>query len=58
MNTSFSLLQKGLGVAFLRLQVWFDPAYNGSPYETFQPKNGEKSKNKYPLFFKRLSIRV
>jgi hypothetical protein len=58
MNTALSPLQKGLSMAFLRLQVWFDPAQAGSPYETFQPKKNKKSKRQYPFFTKRLSIRM
>lgn len=58
MNTALSPLQKGLSVAFSRLQVWFDPAQTGSPYETFQPKKDKKSKGQYPFFSKRLSIRM
>ncbi len=58
MHTSLSHLQTGLITAFSRLQVWFDPAQTGSPYETFQPKNSRKSKQQYPFFSKRLSIRV
>lgn len=58
MNTALSPLQKGLSMAFLRLQDWFDPAMAGSPYETFQPKKDKKSKHQYPFFSKRLSIRI
>lgn len=58
MNTALSPLQRGLSVAFSRLQVWFDPAQSGSPYETFQPKKERKTKRQYPFFTKRLSIRM
>lgn len=58
MNTALSPLQRGLSVAFSRLQVWFDPAQTGSPYETLQPKKDRKTKRQYPFFSKRLSIRM
>jgi len=58
MNTLVFPLQKGLSVAFLRLQMWFDPAQTGSPYETAQPKRDRKMKRIYPFFSKRLTIRV
>jgi len=58
MNTSFFSLQKGFNMAFLRLQVWFDPAQTGSPYETSTPRTSKKHKQKYPFFSKRLSIRM
>lgn len=58
MNTPLFHLQNGLVMAFSRLQVWFDPAQTGSPYEAFQPKRGKKSKEQSPFFSKRLSIRM
>jgi hypothetical protein len=51
-------LKNGLSMAFSRLQVWFDPAQEGSPYETFLPKNDKAGKKRYPLFIKKLSIRI
>lgn len=58
MSTSVSYLQKGLIAAFSRLQVWFDPAQTGSPYEKNLPHHGGKTKRFYPLFTKKLSIRI
>ncbi|MFH0773040.1 MAG: hypothetical protein V1922_01900 [bacterium] len=58
MSTLLFPIQKGLSMAFLRLQVWFDPAQTGTPYETFPPKQNGKVKRNYPFFSKRLSIRV
>ena len=58
MSTLYSSLQKNLSTAFLRLQVWFDPAMTGSPYETPPLKRGKNGKRLEPFFSKRLSIRV
>ena len=58
MSTTHFSLQKGLSVAFSRLQVWFDPAQVGSPYETTTPKRSAKNKGQFPFFSKRLSIRM
>ena len=58
MSTSLLPLQKGLVSAFSRLQVWFDPAQSGSPYETFQTKHKKNRKHQYSFFSKRLSIRI
>ena len=51
-------LQRGLSMAFSRLQIWFDPAAAGSPYETLQPNRDKKRKRLEPFFSKKLSIRV
>jgi len=45
-------------MAFSRLQIWFDPAAAGSPYETLQPNRDKKRKRLEPFFSKKLSIRV
>jgi len=58
MSTLLSPLQKNLSMAFLRLQVWFDPAMTGSPYETTPPKKGKNDKQRYTFITKRLSVRV
>ena len=58
MNTAFFHLQNSLSRAYFGLQVWFDPAQTGSPYETFQPKRNSKTKKQYPFFTKKLSIRM
>jgi len=58
MSTSFFMLQKGFNAAFSRLQVWFDPAQTGSPYESTSPRRSKKNKQQYPFFSKRLSIRM
>lgn len=58
MNTSLSPLQKGFSLAFSCLQVWFDPAQTGSPYESLQPRKDKKAKKLEPFFTKRLSIRI
>jgi len=58
MSTPLVPLQKSLSAAFLCLQIWFDPAQTGSPYETPQPKKNKKMKRQYPFFTKRLSIRM
>jgi len=58
MNTLSSPLQKGLSLAFSCLQIWFDPAQAGSPYESLQPKRDKKTKKLEPFFTKRLSIRI
>jgi hypothetical protein len=58
MNIPFSPVKNGLVMAFSRLQMWFDPAQVGSPYETLQPKKTKSGKKHYPFFSKRLSIRM
>lgn len=45
-------------MAFSRLQVWFDPAQTGSPYETYHPRRDRKVGRQYGLISKKLSIRV
>ena len=58
MSIPFSPLQKGLSLAFSRLQIWFDPAQTGSPYETPQSKGNKRRRRLEPFFSKKLSIRV
>lgn len=58
MSTHVFPLQKTLSMAFSRLQIWFDPAQTGSPYETPLTNRSEKVKRHHSFFSKRLSIRV
>lgn len=58
MKTYFSPIQSGLVMAFSRLQMWFDPAQTGSPYDISQPDKREKGKMRLPLFTKKLSMRM
>ena len=58
MSTHVFPLQKTLSMAFSRLQIWFDPAQTGSPYESLQPKKDKKAKKLEPFFTKRLSVRI
>jgi len=40
------------------LQILFDPAQTGSPYETTSVKTNKRSKHQSPYISKRLSIRM
>jgi hypothetical protein len=51
-------VKNSVSAAFSRLQVWFDPAQTGSPYETLTPRKTSTNKKQYPFFTKRLSIRM
>ena len=58
MSIPLNPLQKGLILAFSRLQVWFDPAQAGSPYETPHMGKTKNGKRQSPFFSKRLSMRI
>jgi len=58
MSTLIVPLQKSLSYAFSQLQIWFDPAQSGSPYEAPHMPTKSNQKKKFPLFSKRLSIRI
>lgn len=58
MSISQFSLQKGFHSAFSRLEEWFDPSQECSPYESVQPKQSRTDKKQYSFFTKRLSIRM